>query len=420
MSNFPSLQIDYWIYTIGDRGGLYHQSVNKEGKPQGEIKRIHNSHPPIEHRTLVKEWQDKYLNEKGLVLPKRYNPKNPKTPVVKTLENKSIAIELKSSKKKPSHKKKSSEKKQIRISKVSKKKSNNLSEKQIELLLAEPKQEQIVCDEKTRKCILIPSSKEFVFENTNKLTRINNKFLPEWVSLNLSEYTTQNSNTQIYYSNDIDIEQAKTYGTERLLSEDNTTNMQMLGFTESYYCSKESLNPLKGLLGFYCDADVSFDEGKTKHKLHIYQAAEPKVKKDFRPIYEQIFAKMFLCAITNKNINNICLQIDNCINDKEAMDEICIALLAILRNVKTITLHFISTTNEQCYNSIKTEFATKIFKNLEEAVKSEDLTNTMFASLCDMRFVLSKSVFSNVSSLPLHIYGLTNNSFLHEETFVIH
>ncbi len=408
-SDFPPLQIDYWIYTIGKKGGLYHQYVDKNGKPQGEPKRIHNSHPPIEHKALVKEWQDKYLEKKGLVLPKRYNPNFPKTPIVKTLENNTLLVEFQT--------KMSSSK----VSKVSKKKSNNLSTKQIELLLSEVPTEQIlVCDKTNRKCLLIPQSKEIVYENINKLTHLNNKFIPEWVSLDLPKYLADNyqSSVQIYYSNDINIEDARLYATERTLCEEESSST--LGFNESHYCGKESLDPLKGLLGFYCDADVSFDEGKTKHKLHIYQAGEPLAKKDFRPIYEQIFAKMFLCAITNKKITTICLQIDNCTNPI-AMDEICIALLNILRNVKTISLQFIGTKSD-CYKNIITEFSTTFFKNLEDAIKNTNLDNTMFANLCDMRFLLSKksSMFVGCSSLPLHIYGLTNNHFVNDDMFVIH
>ncbi len=421
MTDFPPLEIDYWIYTIGPKGGLYHQY---KGSKEGPT-RIHNSHPPITHQPIVKEWQDRYLEQKGLSLPKRFNPTYPKIPIVKSEIKLLKAVKLSDKTSNEISTKlsnKTLDKTRNKIpnktpnktqSKVSKKKSQNLSAQQIESLLAEPVKEQIlVCEAK--KCVLLPLTKAIAYENVNKITRQNNKFIPEWVAMNLSEYLDNNS-TQIYYSNDIELEDARTYATERSLKLNDDSSL--LGFDESFYGSKKSLDVLKGLLGFYCDADVSFDNGKTKHKLHIYQGGEPLLNENSennRAVYEQIFAKMFLCALNNK-MKTIILQVDNCLN---SMKDIFIALLAILRNVKTVSIHFVG--NNEFLVPIQTEFTAKTFTSLEEAIKSNSPSTTMFASLCDMRFVLSNSMFSSCSSLPLHIYGLTNTNLNNDNAFIIY
>ncbi len=400
MTDFPPLKIDYWIYTIGPKGGLYHQYEDSKEGPT----RIHHSHPPIEHQPIVKEWQDRYVKQKGIALPKRFNPKYPKKLLVKSEIKLEKAQELILIEKMDSLTMKSK-------SKISKKKSSNLSPHQIETLLAEPSVKQIVVCE-AKKCLLVPSTKEIAHENVNKITRLYNKFIPEWVSLNLPLYL--NTPAQIYYSNDIELEEARKYATERALIPEE--DYSSLGFSGSFYGSKKSLDPLKGLLGFYCDADISFDNGKTKYKLHVYQGGEPLITTNIRATYEQIFAKMFLCALTNK-LDTIILQIDNCLN---AIDEIIIGLLAILRNVKTIAISFISNQNSDFLLPIRTEFKTQTFLNLEEAIKQNTTTTTLFASLCDMRFLLSNSMFLSCSSLPLHIYGLTNMNLNDDNNFVIH
>jgi hypothetical protein len=387
------LVIEPWIYTIGKRGGLYHQYITRQNPPT----RIHRSHPPAAHQPFVNKFQEEYLKKEGLVLLKRSTKEDidklqshQPTPQKPFLSIKNEPQQESSQKRQESKK---IEKPRIKqeIRKISRKSKPNV-------------EDPIVVIEDTSKAIVLPCNTLEITDNINKLQSNSIKLVPDWVQMHLSRVFHTQPESKIYYTSDTKKKDVKRLATERLLCEKDTCLVQKAFFTESIQ---------KSIIGIYTKSQVSFDNGITIQDVHTYIAYEPC---PFNALLNSL-SRILLCAIHIK-AKHICVDIESSQCGIATLVPVFEQLWSHVKKQNlSIQLQFIGKKKSEIQEIWKDAIT---YMTLEEALKKQDPIKTLFVSFFDMRYVLHpKSVFHNISSVPLQTYGLTNLHLLDEKNYKV-
>ncbi len=380
------LQIDYWEYSIGKRSGLHHKIIGSSGEP----KRIHINHTPQHHREQVQAFQNAYRQKHELVALVRHNNNKNTSKTTNTTTTTRTTITS-------SFGDDNTTKSDFT---AGKKNNNNNSQKPKK---KEKKSEVIVLPEEkeeTEAKLILPTSPLEVAENINKLQSLTQDFSPEWSRLKLQKTFILQPDTRIYYSSSITLERANHLASHRQINEEVKYPLEQSAYEKSKQTDDE-------LLGFYAKTNVSFDKGITITQIKTYVAGEAyDSTKQSCETYGKIFSKMLLCCI-EKQCNVMVIQLESSLAPRKVLEN---AWATIAQDIKKqnldITTHFIGDEN---------------YKTFQDAIKISDEDKTLFVIFNDMRYVLNqKSMFHNVSSLPLQICNLTNMHMSKDCNFCVH
>ncbi len=363
MSDAPSLQIDDWIYTIGEKGGLKHHRPTSTDDP----KRIHHTHPPLHHQAQVKKFQEDHAARNNIYIVKR-QPLKGKKPIPLKKETPPFTSE-ETTKADP-----------IAPVKLTAESKNNKAVRRV----ASKKTPGVV---KTNQL-------EIAADKADAISKLQEcSLVKEWIR----QYVTSNfevlqSSVTVYYSRGvIDLPTAQKLLTQRKFNMNGCDFLQVC--SESFYESQ--LDRVNSLLALYCDAAVSFDEGKNMRVIKTFQCGELI---EFASVEEWIgiLSKIYLCAIEKRCISIV---IDISLPEAKVQSQQTLqsALLSVLKTIRS----------KPSNAAIRTSLVTLVPFKMEEVVEyatfqlaaeKSDLSNTLFVAFADPRYLLSRNMFFDTTS----------------------
>ena len=367
-----TLKIDHWIYTIGERGGLYHQMEGHSPK------RIHHSHPPQHHQEQVKQFQDAYRKKHGLPPLTRFETLQKAQTTSTKQECKQLTKQLQTL--------------SVADTKCNEVKTNaKCNELKTDGLTVKtnPKARSSIKGHRSNVAVLelknelqFPQSIFDIADNINKLQL--HQFVPSWVQLQLARVFQLQQQTRCYYSHQQNWKQAQELTLYRSISPE-------IGFPEVEQAEIKEHD----LLGYYAHVLVSFDDGNHVHELHTYTISEHVVCQK----YDVLFARMLVCAM-EMQCNRICLDNNGSLHSKTIWKPSWDKL-------------------QQQVTSQSIDMTFELIDKLE--AKMCDTETTLFVTFQDANYLLNnKSMFFNVSSLPLHTCALSNLELGKEKCFHVH
>lgn len=412
MAAEPRLQLDDWIYTIGARGGLYHQRPDSKEPP----KRIHFSHPPVHHRDAVKAWQDLYLKQNNLYLSKRDQ-------VPKPIPQSLIVTEEKTEKP-VATKEEKQESKQEQVTPqevISKPKS--LKKQQDAKKVTKKKKGSKVKKELVSSAVFGASSLESAQKICREVETVCAGQILPWISEKyFSHYPELSQTVEIYYlKNSMDAKLARKFLQERLLlpaesalwSTTTEYMTQQFGVSDAWYDLQ--LDKSVGLLGFYCDAFCKMDDGSVQ-KWNTLQIAEPSSGHS-KKLYSDLFGYIRHCS-SQSGSSDGCVLFDwkSVRYAKPIVLEALRELGETLRGVDLLIVNYDEMCSLPTVNSLQA--ARKWLQDKQEKQDKQDKREVLWCGFCDPSYVIGPPLFGIHSTSVLTTSCLTNSHLQSDDVLI--